>query len=91
MGSKTDPGSYDCYANALPDEPMFVLLGRDPQAPALVARWADKREGEIRKGARPVSDLPMVAEARACAQQMRKWRNINDGKWKKSRKNTNAD
>lgn len=29
MGSKTNPGQFDCYANALPDEPMF----RGPPAP----------------------------------------------------------
>jgi hypothetical protein len=28
MGTKNVPGKFDCYANALPDEPTFVLLGR---------------------------------------------------------------
>lgn len=29
MGTKNNPGAFDCYANAEPDEPMFVLLARD--------------------------------------------------------------
>lgn len=36
MGTKNNPGTFDCYANAAPDEPMFVLLGRDKHAPLLV-------------------------------------------------------
>jgi hypothetical protein len=30
MGTKSNPGPFDCYAKAEPDEPMFVLLARDP-------------------------------------------------------------
>jgi hypothetical protein len=40
MGTKRNPGQYDCYAKAEPDEPMFVLLARDPTAPQLVRDWA---------------------------------------------------
>lgn len=29
MGTKNKPGTYDCYATAHPDEPMFILLGRE--------------------------------------------------------------
>jgi hypothetical protein len=43
MGTKNNPGDFDCYANAEPDEPMFVLLGRDPTAAALVRLWAATR------------------------------------------------
>jgi hypothetical protein len=39
MGTKNNPGKYDCYANAEPDEPLFVLLGRDKNAGALVWLW----------------------------------------------------
>jgi hypothetical protein len=67
MGTKNNPGAYDCYANAEPDEPMFVLLGRDKHAPLLVKIWADMREaaGE---------DAAKVAEARACAEAMAAYR-----------------
>lgn len=44
MGTKNNPGAFDCYGNAKPDEPMFVLLGRDPVAPALVMLWAILRQ-----------------------------------------------
>lgn len=40
MGTKNNPGAYDCYANAEPDEAMFVLLGRDKHAGLLVTLWA---------------------------------------------------
>lgn len=69
MGTKLKPGKFDCYNNAEPDEPMFVLLGRDPLAPLLVELWADVRanlvtaEGEEEK----------LTEARACAKSMRNW------------------
>ncbi len=44
MATKNNPSEYDCYANAEPDEPMFVLLGRDKHAPTLVWLWSTLRE-----------------------------------------------
>ncbi len=67
MGTKNKPGTYDCYANAHPDEPMFVLLGRDPLAADLVDDWANLREHRDGPSAK-------VGEARACAKAMRAWR-----------------
>lgn len=67
MGTKNQPGQYDCYANAEPDEPMFVLLARDPLAPLLVRMWADLKlaaDGEE----------PVVDEAMGCAAAMDDWR-----------------
>ena len=66
MGTKNQPGDFDCYANADPNEPMFVLLGRDKHAPFLVEVWALLRhfDGE---------DEAMVAEALDCADTMRTW------------------
>lgn len=66
MGTKVKPGEFDCYTNAEPDEPMFILLGRDPDAPKLVDRWADARE-------KAGEDAAKVAEARECASKMRVW------------------
>lgn len=63
MGTKNNPGKFDCYANAAPDEPMFILLGRDVDAPGLVRLWATLRE---RRGESPVK----VEEARDCADNM---------------------
>lgn len=66
MATKNNPGKFDCYQNAHPDEPMFVLLGRDPNAGMLVRMWASLREsiGE---------DPAKVAEARKCAMDLDQW------------------
>ena len=70
MGTKNNPGKFDCYANAEPDEPMFILLARDKHAPILVHFWAVLRElaGE---------DIAKVREARDCALAMVNWRKAN--------------
>ncbi|SEQ71508.1 hypothetical protein SAMN05216548_10735 [Faunimonas pinastri] len=47
MGTKNDPAPHDAYAKAEPDEPLFTLLARDPQAPFLVSIWAKVRVGDI--------------------------------------------
>lgn len=82
MGTKNDPAAFDCYANALPDEPMFILLARDPDAPKLVEDWAVERAQAVRQGLRPKSDMAMVDEAQLCARKMREWRKENNGKWR---------
>lgn len=66
MGTKNNPGQFDCYAKAEPDEPLFVLLGRDKHAPTLVWLWATLRELDDEH---PVT----VEEARLCASEMMKW------------------
>lgn len=67
MGTKNRPGRFDCYAKADPDEPLFVLLARDPLAPLLVDFWAMLNEAE---GLVPSKTY----EARGCAMAMRRWR-----------------
>jgi hypothetical protein len=74
MGMKLQPGNFDCYGNAEPDEPMFILLARDIAAPLVVEEWANRRERMIQIGSKPESDRPMVDEARECAKKMREWR-----------------
>lgn len=64
--TKNNPGKYDCYANAEPDEPMFVLLARDRHAPALVALWAVLRELDDK-------DQEKVKEARQVVLDMMDW------------------
>ncbi len=81
MGTKQNPGTYDCYANAADDEPMFILLARDIAAPEIVERWATAREALIKSGVKPEADHAMVAEALACAEAMRDWRRKKLG-WK---------
>ena len=66
MGTKNNPGEFDCYAKAHPDEPLFVLRANDPLAPALVGIWATLAE---QQGVDPVK----VAEAKNCANAMAEW------------------
>lgn len=73
MGTKNNPGAFDCYANANPDEPMFVLLARDKHAPTLVWLWALLRELEQ-------EDASKVAEARDCVEDMLQWQVANGRK-----------
>lgn len=41
MGTKENPGEFDCYAAAMPDEPIFILKSTDATAPIVVRMWAD--------------------------------------------------
>jgi hypothetical protein len=68
MGTKNNPSSFDCYANAHPDEPMFVLLGRDPIAPFLVGWWAG-----LRSSLDPNADEAKLKEALEVAHAMDEW------------------
>jgi hypothetical protein len=47
MATKNNPGKFNCYERAGPDEQMFVLLDRDPLAPFLVSIWAKIRMGDF--------------------------------------------
>jgi hypothetical protein len=58
----------------MPDEPVFTLMGRDPQAPRLIREWADQREERIAAGHSPITDYAAVARARALADEMEEWR-----------------
>ena len=66
MGTKNNPGKFDCYANAEPDEPMFVLLGRDCIGGAAVRLWA-----QVRRALGESSEK--VQEALVCADAMDAW------------------
>ena len=67
MSTKNRPGDFDCYANAHPDEPIFVLLGRSRLSAGLVRLWAilEQREGD--------HDQAKIAEALSCADAMDRW------------------
>lgn len=67
MATKNDPGQFDCYASAAPDEPMFILLARDPLAPILVRLWSELR-GHL------AGNPSKTAEARNVALAMERWR-----------------
>ncbi len=82
MGTKLKPGAFDCYRRALPDEPLFTLLGRDGDAPEGARDWARRREKAIAAGLRPESDRVLVASAREDAFDMEQWRLNNSGAWR---------
>jgi hypothetical protein len=73
MSTKKHPGPFDCYERAEADEPMFILLARDPSAPAMVEQWAAKRAHLINAKRKPESDRPMIVAAQECADAMRMW------------------
>mgnify|MGYP001565718406 CR=1 FL=1 len=47
MGTKNNPGVFDCYQSADPDEPMFTLRGKDCSAFMLVFLWVDMRKSRL--------------------------------------------
>lgn len=72
MGTKNHPGKFDCYDNADPDEPMFVLLGRDPTAAMVVGFWCVLKEQMVSDGTSK-SSPEKLEEARECARLMEEW------------------
>jgi hypothetical protein len=74
MGTKNNPGEFDCYADAGPDEPMFTLLARDLSAPKLIREWVKNRR--IRKDfvvGGFIRDDAKNQEALRCADMMDAW------------------
>ncbi len=86
MGSKNNPGEFDCYAAADPDEPLFTVLARCRLSPPLVRLYAavrgrdlvgahvafnDLLAASMTKGP---ADTAKLAEARGCAAEMESWR-----------------
>ena len=82
MGTKSNPGAFDCYEDAGPDEPIFVLRSTDKSAPDTVRHWVDMYE--LRKqlenadgngpGELTALQQEKVDEARECASAMERWR-----------------
>jgi hypothetical protein len=66
MATKNNPGEHDCYTRALPDEPLFTLLGRDASASFVVLFWCKMRL--LMSG---VEDS--IGEAQQVAESMRDW------------------
>lgn len=64
------PGEFDAMAHLRPDEPYFLLVGRDRSAPPLVYEWADKRRrktlAEFEAGAITLEQRDM--ELRKCTE-----------------------
>jgi len=74
VGTKNNPGDFDCYANAEPDEPMFVLLARDVQAPLIVRQWAfSYRQRKVAENQWNEQAQKKYSEALNCANGMDRW------------------
>ena len=76
-----NPGEHDCYEEAEPDEPMFVLLARDREAPKIVRHWAAFYLMKHTKG-KSFKELPprvikKYREAHHCADAMERWHKEN--------------
>lgn len=91
MGTRNNPGGYDCHSKAHPDEPTFTLLARDPLAHHLVAIWAALAGGKASFAQVFLQDaIAQLAttdpqpeakwkEALACAEQMKRWLEATPG------------
>ena len=82
MSTKNNPSLFSCADRALPDEPVFELLARDPSFAKLLRLWADEREAAIRCGDRPPADIEQVREARVCADLGEQWRRAHLYEWR---------
>lgn len=90
MFSKNNPSSYDCYKNAEPDEPMFVLLARDEKAPGVVVEWVLRRAFSAVPGVVPADAKKALenagkldakaSEALDCAAAMEAWKANHSGR-----------
>lgn len=79
------PGPFDALEKAMPEEPIFTLLGRDPCAPPTITEWArlrrndaikrlgDSKSREDKEALK--AELIQCAEAEEVALAMADWRN----------------
>jgi hypothetical protein len=91
MSTKNNPGEWDCYSKAEPDEPMFVLLARDESAHLLVLAWAHARMGNSQQAIhcvmtasqigkhKPAPDIRKINEAMDCVHRMVDWLSARQG------------
>ncbi len=75
MGTKINPGEFDCYANAEADEPMFVLLARDITSKYFVRAWVAIQCGDIE-----TAQILMVDAAREREQENKVIKKVTDKK-----------
>jgi len=78
MGTKQQPSQYDCLSKLLPDEPNFLLLGRDKCAPVAVWLWAVLREIHADEKPDPDKEREQALEARNIVLDMFNWQEAHD-------------
>lgn len=72
MGTKNNPGPYDCYAKLESDEPYFVLRGKDPIGWLLVQVWVTLRK-YMADDLLPTEYEKKLNEASDTANRMKDW------------------
>lgn len=75
MSTKINPGRFNCYAAAMPDEPIFTILARDPAFPATVDFWRSCRI-DFGKN-KSDDDLDRLVAAKDEADAAVRWREAN--------------
>jgi len=72
MGTKNNPSKFDVdLSNLDPDEPFFILRGRDNLSADLVETWALRAKAQG-------TDHDKVRSAFECVDEMRKWKYRKD-------------
>lgn len=81
MGTKNNPGNYDCHAAAGPDEPVFTLRSTDALAGKVVRYWAEQYRARKMKhnGRLTPQQQRKHDEALACAKAMDEWHEKHAG------------
>ncbi len=83
ISTKEHPSPYDGMEKASADEPVFTLIGRDPDGPATVRFWSDTRRKRISSAMIDIDDpvpeewkddLRRCTEADVVADDMERWR-----------------
>lgn len=86
MATKNNPGTFDCYGNAAPDEPLFTFRPTCEMSPLFVKLYAHLRAKELSAVYETLNTLvdialrksppdpAKIAEAHALAAQMEAWR-----------------
>lgn len=84
METKANPNPKGCLAAALPDEPMFILLARDADAPATIKFWAERRARRQVTEPSPelMGDSIKIAGAIDDMEAFERWRRENEGRWR---------
>jgi hypothetical protein len=72
VGTKNQPGKFDCYSKLEPDEPHFVLMGRDSVGWITVLFWCLMRKAADFETS-TIRDAEKLGEAQQCALAMRRW------------------
>ena len=73
MGTKANPGQFDCHAHADDNEPIFTLRANDPLAPELVREWCKRYVG-VKNNVLSQEQIEKLQEAFQVAGAMEAWR-----------------